>query len=465
MKIKKSEGVTRTEEQLSALCNRTFLKLWSYPNPFKEDRKELCDLIAVFSDHVFIFFDRESRKLEGAINDIHVACRRWKKEAVEKQINTARGAERYVRSRRPIYLDKKCKDTFPLEITTETKIHKIIVAHGASKACKALSEDNIYGSLAISYSHNSPPISFMLNSPFPCMINLDRDDPVHVLDSHNLPILFGELDTFFDFVSYLTEKECALKRYELLIYCGEEDLIAHYFLNYDRKQNSYRIGTGEKDSIGLCIREGEWKDFFESDAYARRKEANRISYVWDKVIQITCQNAMDGTLLGDTDLFKGKNALREMAKEPRFSRRFLSEHIIKIIENFPETEEKIVRQPFFMSSPWYQDKGYVFLQFKHSDITDYDNDYRLQRREMLKIVCGVIKNKLPHLNKVIGIAINPPKYSRVDDADFVLLECHNWTKKNEDYFHSKNVGFKFFQTDRIHETHQNVSDFPVDSPN
>jgi len=459
MNIKKSEGVTRTEERLSALCNKTFLKLWSYPNPFKEDRKELCDLIAVFSDHVFIFFDRESRKLEGAINDIHVAWRRWKKEAVEKQINTAREAERYVRSCRPIYLYKRCEVPFPLEITNETKIHKIIVAHGASKACKEFSDDNIYGSLAISYSHNS--YSF----PFPSPFILDRDDPVHVLDSHNLSILFDELDTFFDFVSYLTEKERALKRYELLIYCGEEDLIAYYFLNYDSKQNSYRIGTDDEDCIGVQIREGEWKDFSESDVYARRKETNKVSSFWDKLIQRTCQNALDGTLLGDADLFKGKSALLEMAKEPRFSRRYLSEYIIKVIENFPETGEKIVRQPFFMSSPFYQDKGYVFLQLKHSGITDYDNDYRPIRREMLRIACGVIKNKLPHLNKVIGIAVNSPKYSRVDGEDFCLLECHNWTKEREDHFHSENIGFKFFQTKRIHEISQNVSDFPVGSLN
>ena len=59
MKIIKSEGVTPTERLLADLCDRSFLKLWSYPNPFKEDKDELCDLLAVFENHVFIFFDRE----------------------------------------------------------------------------------------------------------------------------------------------------------------------------------------------------------------------------------------------------------------------------------------------------------------------------------------------------------------------------------------------------------------------
>ncbi len=59
-KIVKSEGVTPTERLLANLCEKSFLKLWSYPNPFKEDKDELCDLLVVFEDHLFIFFDREN---------------------------------------------------------------------------------------------------------------------------------------------------------------------------------------------------------------------------------------------------------------------------------------------------------------------------------------------------------------------------------------------------------------------
>ena len=63
--IVKSPGVTPTERLLAELCERSFLRLWSYPNPYKDDGKEFCDLLAVFEDHVFIFFDRESRHLKA----------------------------------------------------------------------------------------------------------------------------------------------------------------------------------------------------------------------------------------------------------------------------------------------------------------------------------------------------------------------------------------------------------------
>ena len=77
MRIEKPIGITHTEQWLSQLCERTFLKLWSWPNPHQQDGKELCDLIAVFDNHVYIFFDRESRAFGNATKDISVTWRRW----------------------------------------------------------------------------------------------------------------------------------------------------------------------------------------------------------------------------------------------------------------------------------------------------------------------------------------------------------------------------------------------------
>src|SRR6185369_485402 len=83
VRIIKSSGVTPTERLLADLCDRSFLKLWSYPNPYKEDRNELCDLLAVFENHVFIFFDRENKALEKDDNDPMVNWNRWKKKVID----------------------------------------------------------------------------------------------------------------------------------------------------------------------------------------------------------------------------------------------------------------------------------------------------------------------------------------------------------------------------------------------
>jgi hypothetical protein len=39
-KIIKSLGLNQSEEYLVNLCNRTFLSLWSYPNPYRAKGKE-----------------------------------------------------------------------------------------------------------------------------------------------------------------------------------------------------------------------------------------------------------------------------------------------------------------------------------------------------------------------------------------------------------------------------------------
>ena len=42
-------------------------------------------------------------------------------------------------------------------------------------------------------------------------------------------------------------------------------------------------------------------------------------YVWDELYPAwTCQNALDGALMGNADLFQGRSAIYEMAREPRF---------------------------------------------------------------------------------------------------------------------------------------------------
>jgi hypothetical protein len=50
MAIEKSSGQTSTEQDLSQLCQRTSLNIWAYPNPYKADGKELCDLLVVFEN-------------------------------------------------------------------------------------------------------------------------------------------------------------------------------------------------------------------------------------------------------------------------------------------------------------------------------------------------------------------------------------------------------------------------------
>lgn len=428
---------------LAAFCDESFLKLWSYPNPYRDDAKELCDLLAVFENHVFIFFDRESRRLDVPDKDPLVSWNRWRKEVIDAQVRSVHGAERYLRQGRGVYLDNALTVPFPININlSQAIVHKIIVAHGAKEACERFSSSNVYGSLGISYgdlASRTPP-------PFPFIIHVDRENPVHILDTHNLPIILGELDTFQDFSLYLDAKLEAIRKYACLVYCGEEDLLAHYLLNLDPDTKRHYIGLRKGEYDVVMIGEGEWKDFIQLPQYRNKKVADEVSYLWDDVIQRTCQNALDGTLLGDAKLLEGKSAIHEMAKEPRVMRRALCERIANAIREFPETPAELMRMITYMES-FYENKAYVFLQLKVTNIRDYENEYRPKKRAMLELACGAAKNKYSHLKKIIGIAIDASKFSKARNAeDFLLMDCEEWTDEMKQHYEKGNEGLGFFQT-------------------
>lgn len=76
-----SSGVTPTEKLLAAFCERSFLKLWAYASPYKDDGHEMCDLIAFFGNIVFLFFDRAKPWTAGEEVTPQLAWERWKRDA------------------------------------------------------------------------------------------------------------------------------------------------------------------------------------------------------------------------------------------------------------------------------------------------------------------------------------------------------------------------------------------------
>jgi hypothetical protein len=451
-----SGGRTATERLLAEFCERSFLKLWSYPNPHKDDGHELCDLLAVFGDTAFVFFDREKILSEIPDKDPQVLWDRWKRKVIDRQVGTAQGAERYIRSGRPIFLDAKQEKPFPVPFDpAKAAIHKIIVAHGAKEACERASPQNVYGSLAITYMKtNGGPTR-------PFHIEIDRNNPVHVIDSHNMPILLSELDTVSDFSAYLDEKVRAAATFEYLSYCGEEDLLDHYLANYDAATRRHVIGPKGKDSgkvNAVMIGEGEWRDFEQTGVYKNTKKEDRISYFWDELIQRTCKNSLEGTLGGNSNIARGESAIYEMVKEPRFMRRGLSEKMLTAVNRFPDTGS-FTRQVTFLPS-FQPNVGYVLLQLRVPAELMASADFREKRQMLLEIACGAAKNKFPNLVKVIGIGIEAPKFSDGTVAeDFILMPCENWSDENKTYYEELNREWKFFGTPALRQFKDRVTRF------
>src|SRR6266446_10815152 len=87
--------MTKSEELVYKLCTKSFLSLWSYPNPRGKKGKELCDILVVCEPDIIIFSVKEI-----AFKDTgdQVGWERWRRAAIEESCGQISGAERWIES-------------------------------------------------------------------------------------------------------------------------------------------------------------------------------------------------------------------------------------------------------------------------------------------------------------------------------------------------------------------------------
>ncbi len=135
----------------------------------------------------------------------------------------------------------------------------------------------------------------------------------------------------------------------------------------------------------------------------------------------------------------------------------------RAIREFPENMDGNVRSVSFLSS-YYQDRGYVFFTTTGHGYRGLRNEYRPKRRAMLTIACGVAKNKFPHLKKVIGIAIDAPKFTDRNSEDFLMIDTENWTDEEAAFYNQQNKACKFFETPQLRRHDTRIREFPEAEP-
>ena len=142
---------------------------------------------------------------------------------------------------------------------------------------------------------------------------------IHVFDDFSFPFVLNELDTLRDFVNYLEEKEIFIRKAKGVSYTGEEDLLYHYIRNYDerRRRHTFVNAPDRKIKETFCtFFEEDWNNLWSNPQYLSKKNADRISYVWDSLIQRTGFGILSGETKSEHP--KGnphEGALRYMALE------------------------------------------------------------------------------------------------------------------------------------------------------
>lgn len=359
------------------------------------DGKELCDVLAVCGDHIVVFSDKEVAFQANC--DLKLAWSRWYRRAVEASVKQLRGAGRWLmKEQDKLYADRACTIPLPFELPLpeRAKMHFVAVASGAADACRGwLGGD---GSLMINIGADS-------DHPFD-VPNVFDGIFVHVFDEITLPHVLRQLDTVTDLVGYLSAKERLIPAGKTLVAPSEAEILAYYYLNRESNQKNPLLPPKGADRIYLD--QGFAQDFYQRPEVQYTAKLNQISRLWDSVIEEFTTHLQGGSLIpmyGPTVPEKVEVALRQMALEPRHSRRVLSEHLWDKATGVAKGAWS-ARVAQSLSRPRDMYAFVVMDPIFPNGMFPEAADYRELRRKYLEGYVFAVAASFDNLDQVIGIA-------------------------------------------------------------
>lgn len=366
-------SVNESEAFCLEVCRNTFLSLWSYANPQgKNAGDELCDILVVCDPDVVIISVKDCTL--GDSGDKELDWRRWLKRAVEKSADQIYGAARCLQGRSCVVRNDG-EIGLPLPPQDEMRLHRVAIAFG--------------GGGEIPLAPNDFGKGF-----------------VHVLDERSFQVLLRELDTITDFADYLVARERFQAQGKTIIAAEEADVLAVYLHN----------NRSFPDADLLLVEEGSWEQLVQKAQKQAKDKADRVSYLWDDLIEEVSQDALQGKLEFGSTLEEAEVALREMARENRFERRILAAAYLEFLE-MSKTEPRAR----YLQSP--SGRTYVFLALQHGTSREI-------RRDDLQMRCVAAKTKFPDADVIVGIATEQYVQGSGHSLDVAFLRAGAWTDEH-----------------------------------
>ena len=440
-----SGGITGSERALAKLARETFLSLWSYPNVVRDEpqgkgviAKEIADLLVVFEDDVVLFSDKDC--VFPSTGNLDLDWSRWYRNAVDKSAKQLWGAERQIRAHPDrIFIDPKCKTRLPIPLpdSTRMRIHRVVVAHGAAQRRREALGGS--GSLMITPQiigdgHQLPRGKG--GTPF-AIGRVSATKPfVHVLDDTSLDLLLKNLDTVSDFVGYLRKKEAFIASGGLGMAAGEEPLLGWYVGKVNDDDEHDFVLPAEAGAKPLALSEGRWHDFLKSGERHRKLEADRISYLWDELIELFTRHYMAGTshhlTTTQSTHYDFEKVLRFFARENRTRRRVLAGAVSDMLRTTsPDRRRLRIIPPMGAGDPYW-----VLLVFPFADNlnigrrVDYEH-YREVRQEFLNCCLRVVKLKWPDALDIVGFTTESGRDAHgSEDAGY--LDARAWSDADQE---------------------------------
>lgn len=430
--ISKHTGDTPAEKYLASLCERTFLSLWSYPSPYKDDGpaagrghgREICDLLVVCDSDVIIFSDKHVEFPTSAGPDQGWA--RWFRRAIYSAAKQAWGAQRWIRRNTDrVYVDRACTQRLPVAIPADSRFHLVVVAHGVSAHVRRFFGDS--GTLMVNMVLRGPAAHV---APF-SVGDLDpRRTFVHVLDDESLVALLRSRDTVTDLLAYLDKREKLLRGSMLVAAAGEEELLALYLtrMNARHEHDFALVPEGQEPPDSFHIDKGFWDSFESSPERARQQEADRVSYVWDRLIDSFGSHALKGTqyVAPPGGISETERVLRLMARETRLARRGFGALLVDMLKTTPTTHRRIrVGVPYVTGGAHY-----VFVLLPRPRDVSYE-EYRRVRADYLGSCCLVARHVYPTATDIVGITTEPGIDNELRSEDLAYFDGRLWTPEHE----------------------------------
>lgn len=348
------------------LTERSMFSDWCYRNPMLKPGVELCDMLVVF-DEVAIIMQIKDLKLkkDGTpntkdqktnIKQLHGAYRQLMQLKIPvKLVNPRRGEE--------LFDPDRIKRVFMVSVLT---------GESGDVACYEISGKGI----------------------------------VHVYDREFTEIVMNELDTIADLLKYLEQKEKVLRNgCTIKLVDGEKDFLA-YFIN--QKRDLSRIPPNTK----LMIADDIWDQYDNAKDVLAKREADRISYAWDQLIEIS-----------HTSGGEYEKIAREFARVGRFERRMYGQ---SLVDGFNQAQVVLSSKKLnaFRRLMFLENQGLTVVICYYDDPSETKESLRAQLLGMAQIASV----KFPQNKKVIGIGSDiTADYS--GSFTFLYLEQGELTKE------------------------------------
>ena len=377
-----AHGLTPSEKFVTSICEQSFLKLWTHPNPKGKNDKELCDCLIVCGPHIIIISVKECDYKDTGDK---TGWDRWERAAIEKSASQIWGAERWLHAVDQVVRHDGRRISLPTR--NERRYHRISVSLGGK------------GQVPLKWGD--------LGNGF-----------IHVCDEHSVGVVFGALDTITDFVDFLYAAEMLVKNGVGMIFAGGgiEDLVALYLLH----GRSFSFLNDSKKQPDMLVLDNDlWKGFSESENYKAIQDDLKVSYIWDSLIKHYANDLLaDGMFdMYSKEVTDNELALVTMAVQPRGVRAVLAEAFMEFLQ---KSELKVASR----AAKGYADTAFVFLIGKSSESED--------RIRELALRCVVIRGRLPNVKTVVGIATDRPGTSKIGySSGIVYLHIPEWTEEME----------------------------------